>query len=300
MKHAFLILYHKDSSQLIRLLQTLDDERNDIYIHADKKTLDYPQDKLKNAVKNANVYFTKRIRVTWSGYSIVKATLILLREATNNGEYAYYHLLSGQDLPIKSQDYIHDFCQNNANREFVRTDHSIAANPKRQYNLMYYLFFQELVRRNGSFSNLFARAEKVSLSIQKRLKVNRIRGKESLLYSSSQWFSITHDFAKYILQQKKWIARQFRWTNFSDEVFVQSILMNSHYRSSVHPDMRLIDWKRRETRSHPHIYRKEDYEMLRDSDCLFARKFDETVDAEIIDRVITELCCPQHLESKGY
>lgn len=39
--------------------------------------------------------------------------------------------------------------------------------------------------------------------------------------------------------------------------------------------------------------------MLRDSDCLFARKFDETVDAEIIDRVVTELCCPRHPESKG-
>lgn len=299
-KHAYLILWHKNDSQLIRLLQTLDDERNDIYIHADKKTQGFSQDKLKNAVKRANVFFTKRIRVTWGGYSVVKATLVLLKESTDNGEYAYYHLLSGEDLPIKTQEYIHEFCQKNADREFVKIKSGAATDPERQEKLAYYRFFQELARKNSSFSKLFARAEKVSLSIQKRLNVNRIRGKENLLYSSSQWFSITHDFAKHILRQEKRIARQFRWTNCPDEVFVQSIVMNSGFRSRVHPNMRLIDWERREEKSHPHIFRKEDYGMLRGSDCLFARKFDETVDAEIIDRVVTELSCPQHPESKGY
>ena len=296
-KHAYLILCHKNGSQLIRLLQALDDERNDIYIHADKKMQSFSQDELKNAVEKSKVYFTKRVKVTWGGYSTVRAIMILLKESTGNGAYAYYHLLSGQDLPIKSQDYIHSFFRDNAGREFVKVKTSVATDPKRQEKLAYYRFFQEYARSGKLFSKLFSKAEKVSLSIQKRLNVNRIRGKEHLLYSSSLWFSITHAFANYMLQQEKWIEKHFRWTNCPDEVFVQSIIMNSHFRSLVHTNMRLIDWKRG-TKSHPYVYKKEDFDLLNDSDCLFARKFDDAIDSEIIDRVIMELCCPQTFRNK--
>lgn len=37
MKHAYLIITHSEFEILSRLLQALDDERNDIYIHFDRK-----------------------------------------------------------------------------------------------------------------------------------------------------------------------------------------------------------------------------------------------------------------------
>ena len=36
-KHAYLIMCHTNFDQLMRLLELLDDERNDIYLHIDKK-----------------------------------------------------------------------------------------------------------------------------------------------------------------------------------------------------------------------------------------------------------------------
>ena len=52
--------------------------------------------------------------------------------------------------------------------------------------------------------------------------------------------------------------------------------------------MRKIDW----SRGGPYVWRKEDFEELIDSDCMFARKFDEKIDLEIIDllykRILTK------------
>lgn len=46
---------------------------------------------------------------------------IYLKRQSKN-KYFRYHLISGADLPIKSQDYIHDFFEKNADYEFVHYD----------------------------------------------------------------------------------------------------------------------------------------------------------------------------------
>lgn len=53
------------------------------------------------------------------GISQVVAEMTLFRTAFDNGPYSFYHLLSGTDLPIKSQDYIHKFMDKYPNTEFV-------------------------------------------------------------------------------------------------------------------------------------------------------------------------------------
>lgn len=59
------------------------------------------------------------------GYSLVNAEMILLRKATEVGYYNHYHLLSGQDLPIQSQETIQKFFLKNSDKEFVGFDKDI-------------------------------------------------------------------------------------------------------------------------------------------------------------------------------
>ena len=40
MKHAYLIIAHHEFDILNKLIQAIDDERNDIFIHFDKKVID--------------------------------------------------------------------------------------------------------------------------------------------------------------------------------------------------------------------------------------------------------------------
>lgn len=67
------------------------------------------------------------------GYSLVNAEMILLRKATEVGHYNHYHLLSGQDLPIQSQETIQKFFLKNSDKEFVGFDKDIFTYGDRVY-----------------------------------------------------------------------------------------------------------------------------------------------------------------------
>ena len=95
----------------------------------------------------------------------------------------------------------------------------------------------------------------------------------------AQWFSITHDFALYLLHERHLIDKYFSKGLCTDEIFLQSIAYSSPYKDSiVDNNMRLIDWHR----GNPYTFTISDYEQLITSDCLFARKFDENIDMDIV------------------
>lgn len=119
MKHAYLIITHRENVVLERLLMLLDKENNGIYIHVDAKTKNFDFEKIKKTVKLAKLVFTNRTKVYWGDYSQVNAELVLLKTAIGGGRYDYYHLLSGQDLPIKNNSAINAFFEQNNGKEFV-------------------------------------------------------------------------------------------------------------------------------------------------------------------------------------
>lgn len=113
-KHAYLVIAHNNFQQLEFLLSLLDDEKNDIFLLIDKKS-EISASVLKSLNESCNKsIFTlvERVKINWGGYSQIKAELILLKAAVHNN-YSYYHLISGSDLPLFSQDYIHEFFDKN-------------------------------------------------------------------------------------------------------------------------------------------------------------------------------------------
>ena len=116
MKHAYLILVHNDFEILGQLIRAIDDERNDIYIHFDRKVAHCPDCRTLHA---GLMVLTERIDVRWGDVSVVRAEYALFDAAYRHGGYRYYHLLSGVDMPLKSQDYIHRFFEDNDGKEFI-------------------------------------------------------------------------------------------------------------------------------------------------------------------------------------
>lgn len=49
--------------------------------------------------------------------------------------------------------------------------------------------------------------------------------------------------------------------------------------------MMIIDW----TKGNPYIFRSADFEQLMSSDRMFARKFDEGIDFDIVERIFEAL-----------
>lgn len=282
MKHAYLIMCHNNFEQLKLLLKLLDDERNDIYVHIDKKAKSFCIDDFNAVTERAGLTFVKRINVSWGGYSLIAAEMNLLKAAVNS-RYSYYHLLSGVDLPIKSQNEIHDFFEKNAGKEFISVDESSVGGSDFSNRIGEYHLLQDFIGRNSGLRiTVIEKCERLSLMFQKKMRVNRNRHNKMVIYKGSNWFSITHDMVLYVLDREREIKRCFGYGLAADELFLQTIAMHSPYKQNITGTcMRLINWDRGE----PHTFTEADYEMLIHSDNLFARKFDYSRCPEIVNMI---------------
>lgn len=69
-------------------------------------------------------------------------------------------------------------------------------------------------------------------------------------------------------------------------MFLHTVVQNSPYKENiVNNSLRFIDWER----GKPYTFTIEDYDMLIHSPDLFARKFDENIDSDIIDLILHEV-----------
>ena len=288
-RHAYLILAHRNFSQLKKLAELLDDERNDIFIHVDSKAEFNPADWIGTCSHSALAFIEPRIRVNWGGVSIMRAELALLKAAVSAGCYDYYHLLSGMDLPIKDQDTIHTFFDTHGGSEFICC--SPALNPEFEYRVRY-TPFPELERLK-----LFHKINRFCRKIQKKLDINFHPGTDYRY--GSNWFSITDSLARYTVSKEDEILHIFGLTILCDEIFLQTIVADSQFMDRIYrlhePDhmqtgnMRMIDWSHEKDAKHPWTFRTADMDRLMASQMLWARKFDERVDNKIIDMVCHRL-----------
>lgn len=224
----------------------------------------------------------ERTNVNWGGYSLINAELLLLKASTSEKNYQRYHLLSGADLPIKTQNEIIKFFAEKEN-EFVRFEHSEYRYSERT---QFYHPFQEII---GHSHNLVLQGVRWSLlKFQQILKVHRNR--EIKFQKGTNWFSITDNLARYVVSKEMWIRKVFKNTSCADEVFLQTIIDNSDFKNNLYYKkydndpraiMRLIDWQR----GKPYIFRECDFQELMNYEMLFARKFDAKVDSEIVIKI---------------
>ena len=288
MKQAYLIEAHKSDLTFKTLIQMLDNIKNDIYIHMDANNESYNPEEIIKLVKFSKVFHAPRIQASWAAFSNVEAELLLLETALNNGHYDHYHLLSGQDLPIKTQKEIINFFEAHPGVEFVNFS-SEDLIQKGMYCRQYYFFFQEILGHNRYsttfrkvFNNLTAGlANSALLKLQKLFHLKR--NQDLNLRSGSAWFSITDELARYIFSKRYWIRDRFSYTFCPDEAYLQTLLINTDFMKNIYNsenNLRFIEWE-----GDPHIFTIDDLEKLKESEMLFARKFDASKDEQIILKI---------------
>lgn len=298
-RHAYLIIAHNQFQQLGTLLSVLDDPRNDIFLHIDKKA-EYSQktsDFLKGCLKYSSLAEIPRLSVSWGGFSQIQAELSLFSAAAA-GHYDYYHLLSGIDFPLKTQDEIHDFFNAHKGLEFVHFCEE-EFQIKFEDRLRYHWYFQDTLGRRHDFA-----AERIRdlstrlLNRQKKKGTDRlITGPFPIVRAGSNWVSLTDAFLQYLLTRKQDIEKAFKNTISGDEELVQTVIFNSEFRgklyfnSQEHPgNVRKIDW----TRGNPYVWKNDDYQELMDSGCLFARKIIASEDPELFRRLLQRVSEKEH------
>lgn len=283
-KHAYLIIAHNNFYTLSRLISMLDHERNDIFLHIDKKVENPPFEKLNKLVKKGRLIITKRIDVRWGHSTQVDCEMLLLKAAVKTDDYDYLHLISGVDLPIKSQDYILDFFDRNPDKQFLQVGWA----EKHMWRLSKYSFFTGS-KKQTLITKL---AGNVADILNEKLNVDRLKKYGNIkVVKTSNWFSITGDCARYLVSKSRFIKRLTRHTTCADEMFLGTVIFNSPFAHQVYnPEqswdghMRYID-RINNVGSSPHTLVMADKDELDNTEMLFARKFDEDVDEDIIEYI---------------
>ena len=264
-RHAYLIAAHKNQKQLKILLSLLDIEQNDIYLHIDIKSKDIVLEELRDVVKKARLFFTERTSVMWADYTIVNSTLVMLKEATGREHYSYYHLLSGQDLPLKPIEEINRFYdENDQANNYVDYDKT----------------------GNSTNSVLGYRIDQYKKRVWILSKIIRRLKRCFVKYTcGAAWFDINDDLARLVIKKEKWIKKHFQYFQLPDEAFLQTIMNQYGFMGSRQDYMRYIDWENSPDAKSPYVFQEKDFDRLISSGMNFARKFDMQQDERIVLKI---------------
>lgn len=286
-KHAFLIMAHADMPLLRVLVGMLDDCRNDIYLHVDKKWADFSPSSL--SVSHAKLHILdKRIDGRWGHSSLIDIEYLLYRESYQRGPYKYYHLLSGADLPIKTQDYIHQFFKD---KPLVPYLSYWAHEGDVYYKVSRYAFFMEYERMSPRYNKLACLVAFVRRHVADALFFFfGERPNSKLFLKGANWTSLPHECVFLLLNRESEMKHRLAYTRSGEEIFAQTILKQDYFiprglDTADARDLRYVNWK--SCTSSPDVFTIEDWGRIQQSSDLFARKFATNVDEEIIKLIQT-------------
>lgn len=270
MKQAILITCYKNLHQIIEIIRFFD-ENFTFYIHIDKKSnLDLSS--LFTLGRSVHIY--SEYAINWGGHNHVKAILHLAEQALSDKENNYFHFISGEDFPIKPLSYFKERCDLSKDHlDFEKIPrHNWEGNGGRD-RVDYYNLYDKYNAKNLS-GNL-----KIQQLKNYQIKLNRKRPYPACLpqlYGGSSWWSLTRETLAYVIEysyQQPQFLKRMEYTFASDEIYFQTIIMNSPYATNVVNDnLRYIDWQSCRG-GNPAFLDSSDFSDAILSNKLFTRKF---------------------------
>jgi Core-2/I-Branching enzyme len=279
---VYLILCHKNPEQVVRLINRLDDGRAFFVVHVDKRAEERVYNCISRYASNvSNVYFCKRHRCFWGGFGIVRATINCIHTALELARpFDYAILLSGQDYPIKSNSEIGSFFVKNRGKEFIESFSLLKTNRWSDQGGMF-----NAINR-VQYWTIFVRSRTLHIKWKRKFPF----GWQP--FGGSQWWCLSRETIEYLaafLRSNSGFVRYFKTTFIPDESFFQSIISNSPYSEKiVRDDMRYTDWETPNP-NYPRTLEESDFDKLKASHKLFARKLETVRSDKLLDRIDRDL-----------
>jgi Core-2/I-Branching enzyme len=276
---AYFLLVHRYPEQFKRLLQAIYHPGNQYVVHVDKSSgMELAEDISAFLSPYQGVQILEPQDALWGGYSLVDAELrgmALLLEMSDR--WTHYINLSGQDFPLKSQGYIHQFFAANPGKQYIR-----ALDQRRQR--------PETINR---ISHVFNEAD----GLMTPTGVSRAFLAGDTPFIGTQWKAVTRSYCQFVCHDPR--AKRFktfyRNSFIPDEAFFQTVMMNSGRHGVVmNDDLRMIDWvPDGDIKLRPRNFGTSDLIRLQNSPDLFARKFDAEEDKQILSLLERHLKSPE-------
>lgn len=245
----YIILAHQDPEHLRKLVGKLQDNVRDNYfiIHIDLNHDIVNFEKLLGDVKHC--YFTpKRYSSNWGSFGLVEATLHALEYIQKTlRKRQRIVLLSGTDYPIKNNLYIRRYLGSKKDVIFIE-----------------YQAIPRKIWHQGGIARF-------PLYDEFKQQIN--------FFGGSQWFSIPPKAVTIIFNFLKANAdfmEYFKYVSIPDESFFQTLFLNCDHpyinENLRNQNLHYIKWDK--PYIHPRILTISDYQRIKKSKNLFARKFD--------------------------
>lgn len=285
MKHAIMILAHKNIGQICRLVEYFKHDC-DVFVHIDRKQTITQSDKERLLGFQQVKLISQEYEVYWGGTSVLESELHLLRLSVQHSDADYFHLISGQDYPTRSLDYFLDFFERKSGKEFINYLH--LPHPNWQDNtfrrLQYYYPYDYA---SGQQNPRQWVREQVCQQQERGIK-RPIPDEFDHLYGSSQWFSITREAAVALLDYTDNSPSLYRkmWMTFApEECYVATVLVNLMGKPNIVPwNHRFIRWQY-ENGNRPANLGNEHFRYLLENEYVFARKIELPVSDSLLDDI---------------
>jgi hypothetical protein len=295
MRLAYIITAHKYPEQLERLIRRLNADGAWFFVHVDKKTDAATYRRMTELVRDLpNVRFAKKRYPCryMTLFSAVQAVVEGVKQIfAEQVPFDYLVYLTGQDYPIKTNAQIAAFLENAAGQSFLSylplpfegrhpSGGRIIQNAGR-IECWHLHLFGHYVRVPLRQSALWARA------LNRVLPKKRQFPKGFQPFGGWAYWCLARQHVEYLhkfVESNLSFVNFFRYVKSADEIFVQTILLNSPFKDQiVNDDLRYVDWSSDDC--HPKLLGAEDIDHLAASPKLFARKFDLVADARILDLI---------------
>lgn len=286
-KQAILIMAHNNWNQLEQLIKYFDHEQTDIFLHVDKKAKGFDRKLFSSVCKSANLTILKQRKIHWGTNDQILCELDLFKTALMSGPYQYYHLLSGNDVPLVPFNIFYDFFKENENNYLTADDEP-------QFEIRFQLYLNIFEKISFLPKRFIQFLNDKSNALQLKISINRLKKLKSVfpvLRHGHNWCDLKQEAVEEIISKEKEIKRFSRFSSCGDEMYKQIILCNSEKPFPLTDEsIRGIDWS--SGGRHPKIFTSADIEQIKDyiaQGKLLARKFDEKTDSSIIERIYSDI-----------
>ncbi len=313
-KNVFMIICHKNVSQVIRLAKSCISDTSDVIVHADSLMAAEEYAVLEEFSRNhSGVYLTdRRMHGELDKASLVHITMEMVHKAFDiqqqKGEhYRYFCLLSGQDYLIKPLSYICDELKRNYPKPYIDCtpyDKNGWMYKKLRWNV---LTNKIRLKIDAFFKNQHRHPIRVALMVillllSKSMHIimpdlyHQIR-KNADVYGGSAWWilpdiAIDYIYRRYSDSDK--LVELLLQAITPEELFFQTLAMQSSVKDDIEVNGKDAVAQNCKTWAyfydddkppvnHPYTFTINEFEKLKKSNCWIARKFDQDVDAEILD-----------------
>ena len=293
---AFLILAHTDPAHLTRLLAGLPPEAYKV-LHIDRKARSL--DDFRSAVPNVH-RVGKRHDVHWGAFSMVDATLELLRFGVERTKAERFVLLSGSCYPLKPNAALVRFFDDRKQHEFIKfvdVRQSIHLERLERFYIPEDWLSAVIKIEHPLLLKVLSRTASHALKPFRRRWQTAL---PTLVPSfGSQWWAITRACAECVIEASTHLheLKFFRHTFAPDELFFHTIIANSRFREMAgglqqyegRGNWRLANLHLINKGSLTRVYTHSDWSEIAASNKLFVRKLTGADSGNLILRIEREL-----------